>query len=304
MNYKLLAVKKLFCTICSAIIPYKPLRHKVRYALNPLNDQRVEQYFRKQYILPFVKDSHSLNYQKGTKNIDEGCEYIWQCWLQGKEQAPEVVKMCLASVEKYKKDNQKIIIITSKNYTNYVNLPTVIIEKWKKGVISAAHFADILRVNLLASYGGYWIDATCLLTAPTPDAIDRTHIFMYNSAGEFDFTLIQNCFIHATASNYLIQVWCLFINQFWTKESKLLHYFQHHLIFKALITTVSQAKEEFQKMPVISEKETQTLMKFILAGPPYNEQEFEKIKEKSFMHKLTYKEKIPDEFITFYKSNI
>ncbi len=45
MNYKVLAVKKLFCTICSAIIPYNPLRHKVRYILNPLNDKRVETIF-------------------------------------------------------------------------------------------------------------------------------------------------------------------------------------------------------------------------------------------------------------------
>ena len=35
MNYKVLAVKKLFSTICSAIIPYNPLRHKVRVCILP-----------------------------------------------------------------------------------------------------------------------------------------------------------------------------------------------------------------------------------------------------------------------------
>ena len=45
MNHVWLAFRKLFCTICSAAIPNKSLRHKVRYALNPLNDKRVERYF-------------------------------------------------------------------------------------------------------------------------------------------------------------------------------------------------------------------------------------------------------------------
>lgn len=302
MNYTWLAIKKAICTICSAIIPNKTLRHKVRYALNPLNDKRVEQYFREQYVLPFVQSNHFYNNLWKNKVEDKGYEYIWQCWLQGIEQAPAIVQMCFASVEKYKKSNQRIVYITAKNYTDYVNLPTVIIEKWKKGIISAAHFADILRVNLLATYGGYWIDATCLLSAPTPSAIDSTPIFMFHSYGKFDFTLIQNCFIHAAANDYLIQAWCLLVNQFWTKERKLLHYFQHHLLFKALITIDSRAKQEFERMPVIYEKDTQALMNFILVGPPYKTQELKRLKEQAFIHKLTYKAEIPNDFITFYSS--
>lgn len=299
MNHVWLAFRKLFCTICSAVIPNKSLRHKVRYALNPLNDKRVERYFLRQYVMPLKHDYHHLPIEK---SANENIEYIWQCWLQGIEQAPDLIKMCLNSVEKYKKSNQKRIIITAENFADYLTLPTTIIEKWRKGNISNTQFSDILRINLLARYGGYWIDATCLLTQSTPEWMDKQPLFMYHAYGEFAFTQIQSCFMHAKPNNYIMQAWCLLMNTMWLHEKKLLHYFQLHLMFKALITSDSKAREDFQKMPVVSEKETQALMKFILSGTPYNQQEFAKIKEKSFMHKLTYKKEIPDEFFSFYKS--
>lgn len=304
MNYQWLAFKKFLCMFCSFFIPYKKIRHKVRYALNPLNDKRVEKYFRKQYVLPFLQKQNTI-YPKREVTKDEKCEYIWQCWLQGiDEQTPMLIKMCLQSVEKYRKRNQKIVIITSKNYANYVCIPQLVIKKWEDGMISHTQFSDILRINLLSKYGGYWIDATCLLTSPIPEYIDKSASFMFRAYGEFSFTLIQSCFIHAQANNYLLQAWCTLMDNLWTKENKMLHYFQLHLMFKALVSTDPKAKKEFQRIPVVSEKETQSLMDFILEGPPYNIQEFKKIKEKSFMHKLTYKKEIPAEFESFYISNL
>ncbi len=300
MNNVRLSFRKMISTICSAMIPYKPLRHKVRYMLNPLNDKRVERYFREQYVLPLKDDFHKL---PTTRQANENIEYIWQCWLQGIEQAPNLVKMCLQSVEKYKKSYQKRIIITADNFADYITLPTNIIEKWQKGDISNTQFSDILRVNLLATHGGYWIDATCLLTQSFPEWIDTQPLFMYHAYGEFSFTQIQSCFIHAKPNNYVIQAWCSLMNDLWLQETKLLHYFQLHLMFKALISTDQRAKKAALEMPIISEKETQALMDFILAGAPYSKQEFEKIKEKSFMHKLTYKKDIPDEFYSFHSSN-
>ncbi len=299
MNYQILAFEKLICTICSAIIPYKSIRHKVRYMLNPLNDQRVEKYFRKQYVLPFLKEQHTFSLAEG--NVET--EYIWQCWLQGRSQAPDLVKFCMQSVLKYKKKNQKVVVITAENFADYVKLPSLIIEKWNKGIIKPAHFADILRVNLLANYGGYWIDATCLLTNNIPAFHNMASLFMFHSYGAFSYTLIQNCFIYSKPHDYLVQVWCLLINQFWIHEKKALHYFQHHLMFKALIDIDPKAIEEFQKMPIISEKDTQEMMKFIQKGAPFSFLQFKRIKSKIFIHKLTYKESVPKEFYPFYLSN-
>ena len=87
--------------------------------------------------MPLKNDYHHLPIEK---SANENIEYIWQCWLQGIEQAPDLVKMCLNSVEKYKKSNQKRIIITAENFADYLTLPTTIIEKWRKGNISNTQF--------------------------------------------------------------------------------------------------------------------------------------------------------------------
>ena len=40
---------------------------------------------------------------------------IWICWWQGLDNAPEIVKACVASIERNAGDNE-IIIITDKKY--------------------------------------------------------------------------------------------------------------------------------------------------------------------------------------------
>ncbi len=92
------------------------------------------------------------------------------------------------------------------------------------------------------------------LPPPTPKWIETCPIFMYRAYGKFDFTFIQSCFIHANTNNPIILAWCFSMEQLWKKEKKLLHYFQLHLMLKALVYTNSLAKEEFLKMPAISRK--------------------------------------------------
>lgn len=288
MNYQWLSFKKLICTICSAVIPNKQMRHQVRYALDPLNDQRVENYLKQQYVLPFFEEGANISIPSQTSPNDD-TKYIWQCWLQGVDTAPDIVKACLKSVEKHKKKEQKVVIITSDNFDQYVNLPQYIIKKWKDGIISNAHFADILRINLLSRYGGYWIDATCLLTASTPNWMDETSLFMFHAHGEFSYTLIQNCFIHAKANDYLINCWLQLTHEVWKNESKLLHYFQHHLLLKAIISVVPKALQEYQNMPKVSEQDTQAFASYLSMSSPYSTDRLKEIINKSFMHKLTYK---------------
>lgn len=90
-------------------------------------------------------------------------ECIWICWWQGMENAPELVKRCVASIQNHA-GNHEIIIITDENYRNFVNFPAWIEEKHKKGIITKTHLSDLLRISLLAQYGGIWLDSTFFCT--------------------------------------------------------------------------------------------------------------------------------------------
>ena len=82
---------------------------------------------------------------------------IWWCWLQGLDQAPEIVRRCYDSLGKL---GREIIILEDSNIAEYVQLPECITEKYHKGIISRTHYTDLIRLELLTVMGGTWIDAT------------------------------------------------------------------------------------------------------------------------------------------------
>lgn len=120
------------------------------------------------YILSYFEKKYSdiiLKYKdKGWNNeMISKDDLIWVCWFQGEEQMPKTIRFCFESIKKYS-GGRKVMLITSQNYVHYMSLPNHVKEKVDKGIISLTHFSDIIRCNLLADYGGIYIDAGLLLT--------------------------------------------------------------------------------------------------------------------------------------------
>lgn len=95
---------------------------------------------------------------------------IWVCWLQGEEHMPELVRICWKSIQKNSAGHD-VVLLSLDNYSDYVLIPPVALNKYIDKKLSHAHFADIIRMNLLAQQGGLWLDATMLLTAPVAQSI-------------------------------------------------------------------------------------------------------------------------------------
>lgn len=71
------------------------------------------------------------------QNCDVAEKQVWICWLQGMENAPQIVQDCYASVCYWMKD-WKITVITADNMNEYVQFPDYIVRKWKEGRIHPA----------------------------------------------------------------------------------------------------------------------------------------------------------------------
>ena len=123
------------------------------------------------------KTKEKLKYAKALRKFNE--EYlenvehkdsnkVWICWLQGIENAPNLVKYCYKSIKENLADRD-IVLITSQNMQKYVQFPDFIMEKWKLGQITNTHITDLLRLELLIRYGGMWVDATVLCTSRSED---------------------------------------------------------------------------------------------------------------------------------------
>lgn len=119
------------------------------------------------FVSSFIADNGMMNYTKEDNQSQKMTfkkEPIWVCWLQGEENMPELVKTCYKSILKFSGEHQ-VVLITLDNLKNYVNIDERIIKRFEKGVIKAAAFSDIIRLNLLFKYGGVWLDATIYCTS-------------------------------------------------------------------------------------------------------------------------------------------
>lgn len=95
---------------------------------------------------------------------------IWVYWKQGFENAPELVKACLASVKANCADHP-VIELSDSNIEQYIQISDKIKAKLDCKIISIATYADIIRLSLLAKYGGIWMDAALFMARPFDDEI-------------------------------------------------------------------------------------------------------------------------------------
>ena len=261
--------------------------------------------------LPAVNDVVLQPVIKDDKN-----EKVFCIWLQGEENAPELVKSCFRSIRRNFK--QELIVLDENTLFDYIQLPDYIMEKRRNGQIANPHFADIARVELLYKHGGIWMDATNFATAPVPDEIISQDYFMFLTGNEGSpYSFVQNCFIRARRGSCLLAAWRAMIHAYWKNEPKNYDYFMHQLIFKSLVQKdrfpdsgyaikkdqksankikksmpnsndpLVCARKAFDNMEHIDQDPTHQLAKYM--KQPCDKKLFDEITSKTFFQKLTYR---------------
>lgn len=216
-------------------------------------------------------------------------ERIFSLWLQGKDNAPNVVRSCLSSIQT--NCSQEVVILDEKSLWEWIDLPEHIIKKWKQGKIRPAHFADICRLELLYRYGGIWADATCFITSPIPKWVMDEDFFVYMSGDDpyikGSYSFIQNCFIRAKKGSILLAAWRNAVLKYWENEDIAIDYFIHQVIFKKVVGCNASAAEAFKKMPKIIQTPTHSLW-FGYGNRPFDEDVFESITRGTVFQKIRY----------------
>lgn len=111
---------------------------------------------------------------------------IWVCWFQGKREMPKLVKECYENLHQMvSSEIGEIVLITKDNFSDYVNIEPSILKKIEEGKMSYTNFSDLLRVNLLAIYGGMWIDATVFVTHPIEKELLNRRFYSQKTINDF-----------------------------------------------------------------------------------------------------------------------
>lgn len=229
----------------------------------------------------YVLDRMQADYSKTQGSGD----IVWLCWLQGYDNAPELVKRCRESVVRHN-PGKKIVIIDNENVEEYIDIPEHIKRKHSRGIIPFAHYSDYIRVSLLAKYGGTWIDSTMFLTGPVPQYIDSLPLFFFRS--EFVGKVYgANNFIAACPDNPIILQTKELLNEYWLHENKLVSYSIFHLFWTMVLEYNEQNRCCLDKVPFVPSLDTYLLQKDMF--DTYSDDRFGQIKSITPIHKLTYR---------------
>lgn len=257
----------LLCVIIKEL--FRCVLHKKSFkSIYPAIGKVVDPMLIQRYHYITTKYRNLQNYTIDNETNYNGITYVWTCWLQGWDNAPELAEACLASLKK-NLTNVEIVELDDKNYTQWVSLPEYIVEKYKKNHIPAAMFSDMLRLQLLAEHGGVWIDSTVLASPLPPPAEGESitryssrrgayhpswqeivnadlFVFQYTKPGRKWSGALSNWFIASKKENPFIMTLRDMLFAYWKDYDVALEYYICHLFFNEVAKIYP---EQIAKMP-------------------------------------------------------
>jgi len=227
---------------------------------------------------------------------------LWVCWWQGENAMPPLVKACYNSVLKYS-NGYDVTLITKENYGDLLSIPEHIITKYNNGTITVTHLSDIIRMLLLANYGGMWLDATVLVTDEITFEEGRSFFTIRRDlggkyvpkrkwagnciAGSQDFLLF----------NFVVDILC----EYWKNFSEMIDYFLIDYAINLAYISIPEIQKAIDEVKLNNEG-YMTLNRCL--GCEYHSDFFAEVTVGTIFHKLSWKGKYsvitPDGKTSFY----
>jgi tetratricopeptide (TPR) repeat protein len=213
--------------------------------------------------------------------VEDRSDTVWVYWAQGFEQAPDVVRMCRATMSRHL--TRPVVELTDGNSGELVSLPDDIDAM----VTDRTARSDLLRLELLARYGGTWLDATCYLTENVgAQLIERARPSGFFAPAK-EKTSIGTWNLTAEPGHRLVTMTLEALYAHWRHHGKLAHYFTFHHLFEALTLADPASGELWDATPRVSTARSLQLRHWM--GRDVTDEEFGTALAATPIHKLSYK---------------
>lgn len=239
-----------------------------------------------------IIEKHNKSAQT-SHSIEQKSDYVWLFWWQGETEMTPIVRECCSRIRRFNPD-KNVVLITQDNLDQYVSFPEYIMDKFCKGIITKTHFSDLLRAELLSSYGGVWMDATIYTFGPIPSYVFERPLYTGRcKQNKKDYNVSRNRW----TSYFWVSPWpgntlfCFlkdFWKEYWKRNDVLTDYFLIDYVIDLGYHTISEIKRDLDEVDIdgVGNDFWQLLS---LLREDYTEELLEGIKEKNWMQKLSYK---------------
>lgn len=227
---------------------------------------------------------------------------IWMLWSQGWDDAPKVALSSLASW----KDNNPGWTVRALNKQSALevfgsDIPDTLLRE----DLPIEAYSDVLRIELLARFGGLWVDATTICAKPLnqwlPEYGYNRDFFAFSQPGPD--RMIASWFLYAPAQGYMITRLRDLMRNYWQNRSKRDDYYWLHKLFEQATLSDPEFRKLWETAPHIPAKQpfhfwSQSLR---LSQPP-TEADWITLKSGQWpVFKLTHKILIPDPENTLFE---
>lgn len=181
---------------------------------------------------------------------------IWQYWGQGAQPAnmPEVVDICMRSVQQWKGEHT-IILLSDQTVKDYIDFPDFVWEKLQSDIFNRTFFSDLLRLALLRTYGGIWMDATILLSGPIGNPLLENDYFLYQRKSDerhqdywsssyayywgwhpkFKVRMLSSVIFARKESVMIAALYDLMLH-YWESQNSVIDYFFFQILYEQLVS--------------------------------------------------------------------
>ena len=217
---------------------------------------------------------------------DLGEAPVFMYWGQGFAEAPPVVQACRRQLELLNPD-ANLHFLDNHNLGAYAALPDRVLAgtdgRW-------AARSDAIRLELLARYGGTWLDATCYSTVPLADFVVRGDSPLF--APSFSPHRVASWLLNAPPSSYLVRLHRAAFFDWWDERDDLVDYFLFHHVFEALCHLDDRFRDEWAGCASIPSPPAHVLQHAM--SLPGSMAQLPELLELSPVHKLSYDHRLED----------
>ncbi len=177
---------------------------------------------------------------------------IWMLWLQGWDDAPQLVKACVRTWERHN-PGWRVRLLTAADLPEILDGDPALAAVAAKQLPPEA-FSNLVRLGLLLRYGGVWADATTYCLRPLDSWIDEAV-----SAGFFGFAnpgpdrMLSSWFMAAKRSQAILSIWQKYCVDYWNiHDERHIYFWFHGYLFKKAYEENKYFRDIWDMSPKIS----------------------------------------------------
>lgn len=190
--------------------------------------------------------------QLASKQIEVPGKTIWLLWYQGWKDAPYAVR-AVAKSWKFHNPTWNVVHLSKHNIRSYLH-----VEYLDDGHVSVQAKSDIIRLHLLAKYGGVWADSTmlCFTSLDTwiYKALEPQGLWAYSYGDEHNGKGIGVWLMIAVKHTLLLETWRDLCDEYWSPahfNATTHSYFWMAGLFGRMMTEHAAVKAQWLDVPYL-----------------------------------------------------